>query len=72
MLTDVIVVTKNRDGVCEEHNLTWDRVRNYARLQIELGGDMDKVVLVVVEGTCIFSSLYGTEITWRHLVAFFG
>lgn len=72
MQTEVIIVTRNKDGKREEHYLTWDRVCNYARLQIQMGADRDQILYVAVEGACIFSSLYGKTITWKDVMRFFG
>lgn len=72
MQTEVIIVTRNVNGKREEHYLTWNRVCDYARVQLHMGAISDQILFVTVEGACVFSSLYGKTITWVDVMKFFG
>lgn len=70
-MLDVAIITRDVNGKLEEHYLTWDRVSNYALLQVAMGADVDQILFITVEGACVFSSLYGKTITWRDIAVFF-
>lgn len=73
-MEEVIIVTRDENGKRTEHYLRWDNVCNY--IDEHDFADEDEILLVIVEGTCIYSGLRNIlepcdQITWTELQGFF-
>lgn len=69
-MEEVIIITRDENGKRTEHYLRWDDVCNYI-VQHDFT-EYDEILLVIVEGTCIFSGLWTVnQLTWTELQGFF-
>ena len=69
-MEEVIIITRDENGKRTEHYLRWDNVCDY--IDKHDFTDDDEVLLVIVEGTCIFSGLWTVDqLTWTELRGFF-
>lgn len=69
-MEEVIIITRDENGKRTEHYLRWDDVCNYID-QHDFTDD-DEILLVIVEGTCIFSGLWTVnQLSWSELRGFF-
>ena len=65
----VKIITRDENGLKSEHHMKWDEVCKYK----EDGGFMDEeILLVFVDGVCIYSGLSSPAITLDDLSGFFG
>jgi hypothetical protein len=68
-MQEVWIVTRDINGKRTDHYLHWDSVYPYI-YQKNITDD-DEILLVIVEGTCIYSSLSSDSITRWALLGFF-
>ena len=69
-MEEVIIITRDENGKRTEHYLRWDNVCDY--IDKHDFADEDEILLVIVEGTCIFSGLWTVnQLTWTELQGFF-
>jgi hypothetical protein len=67
---EVIIVTRDINGKRLEHYLHWDRVCSYVQ---DTFTEEDECLLVIVEGTCIYSGLWTVDqMNWSDIIGFFG
>lgn len=67
---EVIIITRDINGKRLEHYLHWDRVCSY--VQESNFTEEDEILLVIVEGTCIYSGLWTVDnLSWDELTGFF-
>lgn len=67
-MEEVIIVTRDINGKRTDHYLHWDSACSY--IQETLTYD-DEILLVIVEGACIYSSLTSGSISKPTLLGFF-
>lgn len=67
-MEEVIIVTRDINGKRTDHYLHWDGVCSYIQ---ENFTDEDEILMVVVEDSCIYSSLFNDPITREDLIGFF-
>lgn len=67
---DVVIITRDINGERIEHYLTWDTTSKYITDNISTLEE-EKVLAVIVEGTCIYSKLAHVWITWEVVREFF-
>ena len=67
-MEEVIIVTRDINGLRTNHCLHWDSVCTYIQ---ENFTDEDEIMLVIVEGACVYSYLSSNEITIGDLLGFF-
>lgn len=67
-MEDVLIVTRDCNGKRTNHCLHWDSVCEYVD---ETFTEEDEILLVIVEGTCIYSALSNEEIVVDDLTGFF-
>ena len=68
-MEDVMILTRDINGKKTSHNIAWDKVAKYV---YDMFDDEDEILLVTVEGTCIYSALESNPITKDDLIGFFG
>lgn len=68
-MEEVVIVTRDENGKRTDHFLRWDKVCSYVQKNFT---DEDEILLVIVEGTCIYSSLWTIDIMdLEDLIGFF-
>lgn len=67
-MEEVWIVTRDVNGNRTDHYLNWDKVCGYIQ---ETFTDEDEILLVVVEDSCIYSSLFNNPIDLEDLTGFF-
>ena len=66
---EVLIVTRDVNGERTEHYLTWDKVCTYVQ---DTFTEEDECLLVIVEGTCIYSGLWTVDqMNWSDIIGFF-
>lgn len=69
-MEEVIIITRDCNGKRTEHYLRWDNVCSYVDKN-DFNED-DEILLVIVEGTCIFSGLWTVnQLCWDEITGFF-
>lgn len=69
-MEEVIIITRDINGTRNSHYLRWDNVCDY--IQKSKFTEDDEILLVIVEGTCIYSGLWTVnQLTWTELQSFF-
>ena len=69
-MEEVIIITRDCNGKRSYHFLTWDEVCHY--VDVNDFSDEDEILLVIVEGTCIYSGLGVVEqLSWDDITGFF-
>ena len=68
-MEEVVIVTRDVNGKRTDHFLRWDKVYSYVPDNIS---DEDEILLVIVEGSCIYSGLWTVNLlTKEELIGFF-
>ena len=68
-MEEVIIITRDINGKRDSHYLRWDEVCSYIQENIT---DEDEILLVIVEGTCVYSGLWTVDLlTIDDLLGFF-
>lgn len=67
-MEEVLIITRDINGKRESHFLRWDKVCKYVQ---ENFTDEVEILLVIVEGTCVYSYLANDSITRGDLLGFF-
>lgn len=67
-MEEVVIITRDINGKRLDHYLRWDNVSSYVEDHIT---DEDEILLVAVEDSCIYSSLFNNPITKHELIGFF-
>ena len=67
-MEEVLIVTRDVNGKRTDHFLRWDKVSSYVQENIT---DEDEILLVIIEGTCVFSGLGHKFIRLEDLLGFF-
>lgn len=68
---DVVIITRDVNGERYERRMTWDKVCVFASNNKEDLED-EEILLIVVEDTCIYSSLMTDKVlTWDDITGFF-
>lgn len=67
-MEEVLIITRDINGKRESHFLRWDKVCEYIQ---ENFTDEDEILLVIVEGSCVYSYLASDSITRGDLLGFF-
>lgn len=67
-MEDVLIVTRDCNGKRTDHHLLWDQVYVYVDDHLT---DEDEILMVMVEDSCIYSSLASDPITREELIGFF-
>ena len=65
----VIITTRDINGTKLQHFMEWDQVCSY--IQERGFTDEDEILMIDVEGTCVYSGLMGAPITWDDVTGFF-
>ena len=68
-MEEVIIHTRDVNGLHEVHLLTWDEVCSYVTSSKLT--DEDEILMIVVEDSCIYSAIFGKPITWDDVTGFF-
>ncbi len=70
-MDELMIVTRDVNGYVFKHYLLWDRVCSYIQEHESIRDT--EILLVVFEGTCIYSALGAThQLDWDDVVGFFG
>ena len=68
-MEEVVIVTRDVNGKRTDHFLRWDNVCSYVESTFT---DEDEILLVIVEGSCIYSELGSVDsLTVDDLTGFF-
>lgn len=67
-MEEVVIVTRDINGKRTDHFLRWDKVTSYIQDNFT---DEDEILLVIVEGSCIYSYLSSDSINRYTLLGFF-
>ena len=68
-MEEVVIVTRDEHGKRTDHLLRWDNVCSYVESNFT---DEDEILLVIVEGSCIYSGLWTVNLlTKDELIGFF-
>ena len=67
-MEEVVIITRDINGSRIDHYLHWDKVCDYIQQNLT---DEDEILLVIVEDTCIYSSLFNDRINCSDLLGFF-
>lgn len=70
-MEEVVIVTRDISGNRTSHFLRWDKVYEYIEDQ-ELKKSADEILMITVDGTCVYSGLYSAVLEWEDVLAFFG
>lgn len=70
-MEEIAIITRDVNGNCTTHYMLWDRVCSY--ISDEEAIRDEEILLVIFEGTCIYSALgSGHQLTWDEITGFFG
>ena len=70
-MEEVVIITRDVNGKRSEHYLRWDNVCEY--IEHNDFTEDDEILLVIVEGTCIYSGLGAVDqLYWDEVTGFFG
>ena len=70
-MEEVVIVTRDINGKRTDHFLRWDDVCSYVDKN-NFDDENDEILLVIVEGTCIFSGLWTiNQLSWDEITGFF-
>ena len=67
-MEEVLIVTRDINGKRTDHYMHWDQAYVYVDDYLT---DEDEILMVVVEDSCIYSSLFNDPITREDLIGFF-
>ena len=67
-MQEVWIVTRDVNGKRTDHYLHWDSAYSYIQGNFT---DEDEILLVVIEGSCVYSSLFNNPINLEDLLGFF-
>lgn len=69
-MDELIIVTRDVNGYMLKHYLLWDRVCKYIEENPSIRDT--EILLVIYEGTCIYSGLGATHaLDWDDITGFF-
>ena len=70
----VTIITRDINGKRIKHEYLWDSVCNFVRghggIEANIHDD-DEILLILVDGICIYSGLTGDPIDWDDVTGFF-
>ena len=67
-MQEVWIVTRDINGKRTDHYLHWDSAYKYIQENIT---DEDEILLVVIEDSCVYSSIFADSIDKWALLGFF-
>lgn len=67
-MEEVVIISRDINGKRINHLLHWDGVCDYVQDTLT---DEDEILLVIIEGTCVYSYLSADSISKYDLIGFF-
>lgn len=69
-MEDVVIITRDLSGDRCSHHIKWSDAYNYIR-EKELEELAEEILMITVDGMCVYSSLYSTVLEWETVLNFF-